>query len=130
MNKLAAVFFSLALVGAVVGGCKSSDGARKSDTNKAYEPPPRAPQPGPPDAAPPPTPEPAAAATADDASLVECVRTCVAESQMRAESPEAIRAGCVQSCSETCTRTCVERAELRGQLDDGTAEACKKSCTL
>jgi hypothetical protein len=105
-------------------GC-GQDTKRKDETKKAYEPPPqeRKPMAPPADAA-------GRNVHEDEPSLVECVRECVQSSQMRAESPESIRAGCVQSCTEECVNKCVERAGTRGEAGDDTKSECEKSCKL
>jgi len=123
MTRYTAIILLLGV--ALAGGCKSQDGARKDDSNKAYVPPPP-PPPSQADA----TPAPADDRVDEDASLAQCVRECVQQSQMNAESPESIRAGCVSRCTEQCVSACIERADRRGGKDDKTATVCQKSCVL
>ena len=107
----------------LAGGCKGTDRARTDETSKAYQPPPPRPRTRP-DAAPP-----RAADRIDpDEGLTPCVRECVRQSQMRAESPESIRRGCERRCTEQCVTACVERADRRGEKDEGTEGACRVSC--
>jgi hypothetical protein len=64
----------------------------------------------------------------EDHTVVECVKACVQDRQMRAESIESIRAGCVRQCERRCRQRCIERSKQRGLSTKGLRGACTNTC--